>query len=169
MSSNFVNLFNQVTTLMMASNVGRMNHAGQNRGGNVINQLSVFMGTVQSSMAAQNTHNMAQMPQIQQNEIMNQQLQESILQTQEALKEFTQADKSAFIKSMLDMPEDLGQLLKLLSNKTENLTNAEFMKLLSMINANGKEAAQKLSKLMVFLGANNIKGAEKLQEVYSKN
>ena len=89
------------------------------------------------------------------------------MQTQEALKEFTQEDKSAFIKNMLDLPEDMSQLLKMLANKDKNLTNTEFMKLLSMLNVNGKDAAAKLSKLMVFLGANNIKGAEKLQEVYS--
>ena len=53
---------------------------------------------------------------------------------------------------MLDLPDDMSQLLKLLSNKNQNLTNAEFMKLLSMLNVNGKEAAAKLSKLMVFWG-----------------
>ena len=170
MSSNFVNLFNQITTLVNNT----ANYAAQARQQNVAGQLSIFINNVHSSVAARNTQPAQPLPQanianqqVQQNQILNQQIQESILQTQEALKEFSQADKSALIKNMLNMPEDLSQLLKLISNKNENLTNAEFMKLLSMLNVNGKEAAAKLSKLMVFLGANNIKGAEKLQEVYS--
>ena len=168
MSSNFVNLFNQVTALVNTT-VNQV--LAQSRSSQSANQPSIFMTNVGSSAATQKANVLPQVnitnEQLQQNQILNQKLQESILQTQEALKEFSQADKSAFVKSMLNLPEDLSQLLKLISNKNENLTNSEFMKLLSMLNVNGKEAAAKLSKLMVFLGSNNIKGAEKLQEVYS--
>lgn len=171
MANNFVNLFNQITSLVNNT----VNYtAAQTRQQNVASQLSIFMNNVHSSLAARNTQSSQPLPQanvvnqqVQQNQVLNQQLQESILQTQEALKEFSQTDKSALIKNMLNLPEDLSQLLKNLVNKNENLTNAEFMKLLTMLNVNGKESAQKLSKLMVFLGSNNIKGAEKLQEVYT--
>lgn len=166
MSSNFVNLFNQITMLVNTS--VRFN-PNQNGGARNLNSASIFMA--QGSVNVQNNIlpqvELTNANQVQQNRLINQQLQESILQTQEALKEFTQADKSALIKNMLDLPDDLTQLLKNLVNKNETLTNSEFLKLLSMLNVNGKEAAAKLSKLMVFLGANNIKGAEKLQEVYS--
>ena len=165
MANNFVNLFNQINMLvntgakLITGNNSSVGNAGQMTG-------SIFSANVQpqSSLPQINLNNANQ---IKQNQILNEQIQESILQTQEALKEFSQADKSALIKNMLNLPDDMSQLLKLISNKNENLTNAEFMKLLSMLNVNGKDAAQKLSKLMVFLGANNIKGAEKLQEVYS--
>ena len=168
MTNNFVNLFNNLTALVASTRTTNMQNARQG----MTNQLSVFMANIQGGGNIQNASplpqvNLQNAQQIQQNEAINQQLQESILQTQEALKEFTQADKSALVKGMLNMPEDLSELLKLMSNKNENLTNAEFMKMLSMINVNGKEAAAKLSKLLVILGANNIKGAEKLQEVYS--
>ncbi len=166
MASNFVNLFNQINMLM---NSGVRLNAGthQNKVANNM-QSSVFTANVQGTQGASILPQINLTPNNQVNQnLMNQQLQESILQTQEALKEFSQEDKSALIKSMLDLPDDLSELLKNLTNKKESLTNAEFMKLLSMINVNGKEAAAKLSKLMVFLGANNIKGAEKLQEVYS--
>ena len=168
MTNNFVNLFNNLTTLVATTRMTNMQNARQG----IQNQLSVFMANIQGGANVRNANplpevNLQAAKQIQQNEAINQQLQESILQTQEALKEFTQADKSALVKGMLNMPEDMSELLKLMSNKNENLTNAEFMKMLSMINVNGKEAAAKLSKLLVILGANNIKGAEKLQEVYS--
>ena len=163
-----MSLFNQINNLVgtYSRTVG-----GSNRAATVANNLSVFMNGqnvgVQSNNNILPQVNLSNNPQVKQNQIINQQLQESILQTQEALKEFTDIDKSSLVKGMLNMPEDLGELLKLLSNKNENLTNAEFMKLLSMLNTNSKEAAAKLSKLLVILGSNNIKGTEKLQEIYT--
>ena len=41
------------------------------------------------------------------------------------------------------------------------------MKILSELNVNGKDAMAKLSKLLVIFGQNNLKGAEKLQEIYT--
>ena len=167
MNANFINLFNQMANLMM--NMPKTTTA-HNRNANFNMQGSVFGGVATNTNITPNRSmpqvNLANTNQINQNEAINQQLQESILQTQEALKEFTQEDKSVLVKSMLNLPEEMGDLLKLLSNKNENLTNAEFMKLLSMLNTNGKEAMTKLSKLMVLFGSNNLKGAEKLQEIY---
>ena len=167
MSSNFVNLFNQVTNLV---NSYSRTLGNPNRAANVANNLSVFLNG-QSTNVQTNNQILPQVnittAQIKQNEVLNQQLQESILQTQEALKEFTDMDKSTLVKGMLNMPEDLSELLKMLSNKNGNLTNAEFMKMLTMLNVNGKEAMAKLSKLLVIFGQNNLKGAEKLQEVYT--
>ena len=142
MANNFVNLFNNLTTLVATTRMTNMQNARQG----TVNQLSVFMANIQGGVNVRNANplpevNLQAAKQIQQNEAINQQLQESILQTQEALKEFTQADKSALVKGMLNMPENMSELLKLMSNKNENLTNAEFMKMLSMINVNGKEAA----------------------------
>lgn len=171
MGSNFINLFNQVTNLVnnYSRTIGNNNKTAFAAG-----QLSVFISgkssPVQTSnrvLPQVNLTNAQDAAQIKQNEIMNRQLQESILQTQEALKEFTDADKSALVKSMLNMPEDLSALLKNLVNKNQNLTNAEFMKMLSDFNVNGKEAMAKLSKLLVIFGQNNLKGAEKLQEIYT--
>ena len=170
MGSNFVNLFNHVTNLVNTYSKAMGN---PNRAAFVAKQLSVFINgqnTVQTNnrvLPSVNLNNTQEANQIKQNEIINQQLQESILQTQEALKEFTDADKSALVKSMLNMPEDLSELLKNLVNKNKNLTNAEFMKMLSELNVNGKEAMAKLSKLLVIFGQNNLKGAEKLQEIYT--
>ena len=167
MARNFINLFNQIT--MLVGNTPRFTQ-NQNNINNFAN-TSIFTNGAQAGSSVSGGKILPQFnlqdPQIQPHNIINQQLQESLLQTQAALKELTQEDKSAFIKSMLNLPDDMSQLLKLLVNKNQNLTNAEFMKLLSMLNVNGKDAATKLSKLMVFLGANNIKGAEKLQEIYS--
>ena len=170
MGSNFINLFNQVTNLV--NNYSRT--VGNNKAAFVAGQLSVFVNGKSSPIRSNNRvlpqvnlSNTQDAAQIKQNEVMNRQLQESILQTQEALKEFTDTDKSALVKSMLNMPEDLGELLKNLVNKNKNLTNAEFMKMLSDFNVNGKEAMAKLSKLLVIFGQNNLKGAEKLQEIYT--
>ena len=169
MASNFINLFNQITSLV---NTTAKINVGRNAINNNYTNTSIFTNGAQAGSTVNGGRvlpqfNLENNPQIQKNQVISQELQESLLRTQEALKEFTQADKSAFIKNMLDLPDDMAQLLKMLSNKNQNLTNSEFMKLLSMLNVNGKDAAAKLSKLMVFLGANNIKGAEKLQEVYS--
>ncbi|MBQ7450646.1 hypothetical protein IJS77_04445, partial [bacterium] len=170
MASNFVNLFNQLTSLV--NTTARITAGRNNNVGNNFANTSIFTNGAQAGSTVNGGRilpqfNLENNPQIQKNQTISQELQESLLQTQEALKEFTQADKSAFIKSMLDLPDDLSQLLKMITNKNQNITNAEFMKILTMMNINGKDAATKLSKLMVFLGANNIKGAEKLQEIYS--
>ena len=168
MTGNFINLFNQIN--MLVGNMTKLNRPYNNTNSN-FSSTSIFTNGAQAGNSVNGGKILPQFnlqdPQIQPHNLINQELQESLLKTQAALKELTQEDKSALIKSMLDLPEDMSQLLKLLSNKNQNLTNAEFMKLLSMLNVNGKEAAAKLSKLMVFLGANNIKGAEKLQEIYS--
>ena len=168
MARNFVNLFNQIN--MLVGNMPKISRTPNNINGSISN-TSIFTNGTQAGNNVNNGRILPQFnlqdPQIQPHNIINQQLQESLLQTQAALKELTQEDKSALIKNMLDLPEDMSNLLKMLSNKNKNLTNAEFMKLLSMLNVNGKEAAAKLSKLIVFLGTNNIKGAEKLQEIYS--
>lgn len=169
MVSNFVNLFNQLNKIVN-TNV-RINQGQNNPGGNFSN-TSIFTNGAQAGSSVQNNRilpqfNLQNDAQIQKNQLINQQLQESLLQTQAALKEFTQEDKSILIKNLLNLPEDLGQLLKKIANKNENITNTEFMKLLAALNVNGKEAAAKLSKYMVFLGENGIKGAEKLQEIYS--
>lgn len=161
MSNNFINLFNQVTNL-----VNTYSRAIGNRNGNINQFLHTQINSASNRVLPQidlnNTQNLSQ---IKQNELINTQLQESILQTQEALKEFTQSDKASLIKNMLNLPEELKDLLKLLSNKKERLTNTEFMKLLSSLNINGKEASAKLSKLLVILGSNNLKGAEKIQDI----
>ena len=167
MARNFVNLFNQIT--MLVGNTPRLNQTLNNINNS---NTSIFTNGAQAGSSVSGgkilpQFNLQNDPQIKPHTLINQELQESLLQTQAALKELTQEDKSALIKNMLNLPEDMGQLLKLLANKNQNLTNVEFMKLLSMLNVNGKDAAAKLSKLMVFLGANNIKGAEKLQEIYS--
>lgn len=168
MARNFVNLFNQIN--MLVGNMPKISRTPNNINSSISN-TSIFTNGTQAGNNVNNGRILPQFnlqdPQIQPHNIINQQLQESLLQTQAALKELTQEDKSALIKNMLDLPEDMSNLLKMLSNKNKNLTNAEFMKLLSMLNVNGKEAAAKLSKLIVFLGTNNIKGAEKLQEIYS--
>ena len=166
MARNFVNLFNQIN--MLVGNMPKISRTPNNINSSISN-TSIFTNGTQAGNNVNNGRILPQFnlqdPQIQPHNIINQQLQESLLQTQAALKELTQDDKSALIKNMLDLPEDMSNLLKMLSNKNKNLTNAEFMKLLSMLNVNGKEAAAKLSKLIVFLGTNNIKGAEKLQEM----
>ena len=41
------------------------------------------------------------------------------------------------------------------------------MKLLSSMNLHGKDAMTKLSKLLVIFGANNLKGTDQLQELYT--
>lgn len=171
MSKNFVNLFNQVTSLV---NSYSRTLGNPNRAANVASNISAFLTGQSTSVGSNNrvipqanVSNAQNAAQVKQNELLNQQLQESILQTQEALKEFTDTDKSALVKEMLNMPEDMRDLLKLLSNKNENLTNAEFMKMLTMLNINGKEAMAKLSKLLVIFGQNNLKGTEKLQEIYT--
>ena len=169
MVSNFVNIFNQLTKIVNTS--VRINQGQNSTNGNFAN-TSIFTNGTQAGSSVQNGRilpqfNLQSNTQIQQNQLINQQLQESLLQTQAALKEFTQEDKSILIKNLLSLPEDLTQLIKTIANKNENITNAEFMKLLALLNVNGKEAAAKLSKYMVFLGENGIKGAEKLQEIYS--
>lgn len=170
MSSNFLNLFNHINNLVNTYS----RTVGSNRASTVANNLSIFINnqgngvqTNNNILPQVNLANTQNATQIKQNEVINQKLQESLLQTQEALKEFTDIDKSALVKGMLNMPEEMSELLKLLSNKNENLTNAEFMKLLTMINVNSKDAVAKLSKLLVLFGSNNLKGAEKLQEIYT--
>lgn len=102
--------------------------------------------------------------------------QTNILLTQMQLKQLSAMERSALLKELFNFPDDIQEFLKMVITDGKNIVNSKELeilmsqsldvsKLVVLLQKNGKEAVEKLAKMIAILNQSGIFNTQQLKEL----